>query len=255
MSIIVDGLVAVMCAAGAVAAILGIYLMRRLARRSWTDWPEIAPGTAVGVNVAAALLTLFGCAVLGLGVSIGVGGPSRPSRISRSWAPCPRSEAPMALGPAVSQIISPSPHPAAQLGIAHIDSVISPDGGARVSKLEKVCLTVVRYPDQSRTLWLILGLRLPIKHPSYELFYAMGELSDPASGRYSIEIDRSCSAVPPGTPHTLVVVSADAEATGQLWRNYNAFIHNRCDATYDLYRHHLPPGTAAVSNQGVVIQR
>jgi hypothetical protein len=174
----------------------------------------------------------------------------------KTWAPCPNTDRPMALIASEHPITSPPPPPRirGQLGHAHIDNVIAPDGGARVGKQEKVCISISRYPGASRTLWLILRLRLPLLKPTYQLFYAVGEFSDPSPGKYSVSIDRTCTAMPQGSPHTLVVVSADSAATKQLWANYNARIHSECSPAYDSHRHALPHGAYVVSNSGDVVQ-
>jgi hypothetical protein len=172
----------------------------------------------------------------------------------KKWAPCPRSDKPMALIASDDTIPTPPKNSGGQLGVAHIDNVIAPDGSANVVKQEKVCITITKYPDRGRTLWLVLRLRLPVGHPTYQLFYAVGELSDPAPGRYSVSIDRSCTAMSSGSRHTLAVVSAPDQATKQLWTNYNDRIRNACRPVGDNDRHKLPLGTFRVSNQGDVIQ-
>jgi hypothetical protein len=192
------------------------------------------------------------------GVSDAHPGPARTVVKHVPWAPCSyqRPGKPMALtAPKGPVVPGPQSNPSGQLGRAHIDSVISPSGSAKVVEQEKVCVTVTKYPTHDRTLWLILRLRLPIgQHPTYQLFFAMGELSDPTPGPYSVNIDRSCTTLPKGSRHTLVIVSAPPSATKQLWENYNARIRSNCSAADDKNRHELPSGTFMVSNQGDVIQ-
>ena len=205
------------------------------------------PGNKQLLTVVAGIFTLV--------VAFPASASIRTVAVNKAWAPCPHSAAPMALVVTEDPIVTPPPHVRGQLGQAHIDSVIAPNGSAKVAKREKVCITVRKYPDHHRALWLVLRLRLPVQNPTYQLFYAVGALSNPAPGRYSISVDRSCSSLTSGERHTLVVVSADTEASQQLWSNYNARIHSKCQTVYDKYRHQLPSGTFAVSNQGDVIQK
>jgi hypothetical protein len=205
------------------------------------------PGNKQLLTVVAGIFTLV--------VTFPQSASIRTVTVNEAWAACPNSDTPMALVTTKDPIVTPLPNTRGQLGQTHIDSIIAPNGSSNVTKREKVCVTVQKYPDHHRALWLILRLRLPVQHPSYQLFYAVGELSDPAPGKYSISINRSCSSLTSGERHTLVIVSADATATQQLWNNYNARIHSKCIPTYDKFRHHLPSGTFIVSNQGDVIQK
>jgi hypothetical protein len=176
----------------------------------------------------------------------------------QGWAPCPRSEKPMALtGSTSTAILSPPQNSHGIFGAAHIDSVIAPNGGATVAKLEKACVTISRYPRHDRALWLILRLA---NGSSGFLYYAVGEFSDPVPGRYSVAINRSCSAVRGLSRHTLAVVSVPRQAEKKMWDNYNARLNamrpglRQCNTDYDSHRNQLPPATYRVSNQGDVIQ-
>jgi hypothetical protein len=215
-----------------------------------------------GVILAAAITAVIGAAATVIAALIGHQQGVSQGAIKyrtvtnyRVWAPCPHPDKPMALIASDDTIPTPPRNPREELGLAHIDNVIAPDGSANVAKQEKVCITIIKYPDHGRSLWLVLRLRLPIGHPTYQLFYVVGEFGDPTPGRYSVSIDRSCTAMPSGSHHTLAVVSAPPQDTKQLWANYNARIHNKCRPVDDPQRHTLPPGTFRVSNQGDVIQR
>ena len=179
----------------------------------------------------------------------------------RAWVSCPDSLKGKAMvGPRLSIASTPVPSSLqGQLGRAHLDSVIAPDGSANVFKQERTCVNVKEYPGHYRTLWVILVLHLPpTSHPLYQNIYAVGELSDPAPGRYPVDIDRSCSNVGAGARHTLALVSADAQATHQLWRMYNArlkSLRTDCNANYADHSHRLPRGAYIIGNQGDVIQK
>ena len=219
------------------------------------------PGRAWRVPVFVGLIGALGAVAAALighqqGVSAAAPSPAKTVIKYRTWASCPNTDMPMALLASGDQIVNPSPPPQlrGQVGSAHIDNVIAPDGSARVGKQERVCVTINQYPSHGRTLWLILRLLQPLKNPTYQLFYAVGELGDPVPGKYSVDVDRSCTAMPSGSRHTLMVVSADTKATGQLWDNYNARRNAKCNPKYDPDRRSLPVGTFVVSNSGDVIQ-
>ena len=219
-------------------------------------------GDRRGVILAAAITAVIGAAATVIAALIGhQQGVSQGTTKYRTvtkykmWAPCPHSDKPMALIASDDTIPTPPRNPHGELGLAHIDNVIAPDGSSNVAKQEKVCITITKYPARGRSLWLVLRLHLPIGHPTYQLFYAVGEFGDPAPGRYSVSIDRSCTAMPSGSRHTLAVVSAPLQDSKQLWANYNARIRNKCRPVGDPQRRTLPSGTFRVSNQGDVIQR
>jgi hypothetical protein len=213
---------------------------------------------AAAITAVVGAIATLTAALIGHQQGVNAASP-RPTKTSieyKVWASCPNTDKPMALIASEDPIVTPNPPSQirGELGSAHIDNVIAPNGSARVGKQEKVCVTITRYPTSNHTLWLILRLRLPLKNPTYQLFYAVGEFSDPASGKYSVNIDRSCTAMPQGSRHTLVVVSADVMATRRLWDNYNARIYSKCNPAYDPRRHALPKGAFIVSNSGDVIQ-
>jgi hypothetical protein len=218
-----------------------------------SDWRAVIIAAAITAVVGA--IATVSAALIGHQQGAHEAGRVRTVARYKAWAPCPSSGRPMALLADSDAIASPPARLSGQLGAAHIDNVIAPDGSARVVKREKVCVTITKYPARDRTLWLILRLRLPPgQHPTYQLFYAVGELGDPVPGRYAVSIDRSCTAEPAGSRHTLLIVSAPRPATTLLWKNYNARIRSNCSPVFDKYRHVLPPGTFKVSNQGDVIQ-
>jgi hypothetical protein len=220
-----------------------------------SDWRAVVIAAAITAVVGA--IATVSAALIGHQQGTHDAPPGRVKTVIRykAWAPCPSSGRPMALLADSDAIASPPGLFRGQLGAAHIDNVIAPDGSATVAKREKVCVTITKYPARDRRLWLILRLRLPPgHHPTYQLFYAVGEFDDPVPGRYAVSIDRSCTAEPAGSRHTLLVVSAPGPATKLLWKNYNARIRSNCNPAFDKYRHVLPPATFRVSNQGDVIQ-
>lgn len=172
---------------------------------------------------------------------------------------CPDTLKPMALVQTPDPVANGSPVNTANLGAAHIDNVIAPDGSTNVKKFETVCLTVQKYPAAGRQLWLILRIREPTANGSkpYDLYFVVSALADPFPGRYSVAVDRSCSALTAGQRHTLFVISAPVRAATGLWNNYNAWLHSLntdCNNHDDINRHHLPRGYYIVSEQGDVIQ-
>ena len=221
--------------------------VRSLLRAIWTLLNhQVAGGIAVYVIVA--IVAAIGGLVF---TRASRTPPSTPKTFTRTVhvpsAKCPDTLRPMALVQTPYPVANSHPVSTGGLGSAHIDNVIAPDGSANVKKFETVCLTVLKYPAASRQLWLILRIREPAANGGnpYDLYFVVSALADPFPGRYSVAVDRSCTALTAGQRHTLFVISAPASAAPGLWHNYNAWLRSlntNCNNHDDSNRHHLPEG-------------
>ena len=209
-------------------------------------------GNTVLVSAAATLL------VLSMGVTKVQENQLIPAGevLAKKWAPCPYSKSPMA-GRAPAD-----PEPVAldlsrKYGKAHIDSVIAPDGTAHVRSQELVCVSTLRAPIPSQTLWLVLRIEPALVPPQrpYKLFFVEAQLGNPRIGQYSARVIRGCSSSARGSVHVLMVVSVDPLQNRKVWANYNHNHTGNClkGTHYDSHRRKLI-GTI-VSNQLAVTDR
>jgi hypothetical protein len=163
--------------------------------------------------------------------------------------PCPNTQRPIGMAPANSPVPQGVLSSTRGVGDANIDNVIAPDGTANIHQREIVCLRVLKYPTDGRKLWLMIRIRFLNGNGSNELFFVAGALSDPFPGRYSVYIDRSCSAQ---ALHTLFIMSAPASATMSLWKLYNLRIddiRSGCNPQANGEMHRPPSGYYILQDQ------
>jgi hypothetical protein len=214
---------------------VGVLIIIILVSLSVYSLYKTAEGNAQAVSAFA------GIVVLSMALAVIQKAPSRhPGEVlTQKWAPCPASRNPMAgYAPVHAEPVRAGLP--ASYGIAHIDSVIAPDGTAHVTRQELDCVTITGGPAPGRTLWLVSRIEptpVPPQQP-YKLFFAIAALSNPQRGQYSVRYTRWCSSAPSGSVHVLMVVSADPQQNRALWRNYNENHTGNCDkgVAYDASR-------------------
>jgi hypothetical protein len=176
----------------------------------------------------------------------------------QKWAPCPASGQPRGSHPAASpdQVETDAPR---SFGRAHIDSVIAPNGSGQITSKEMACITTSVSPAPGRHLWLMLRIQPKPAAPlrPYKLYFAVGPISNPRTGRSALQVKRNCASPTPGVTHVhmLIVVSVNDRQDHELWndRNHNQPGNCKASVSYDIHRHKLIG--VIVSNQTDVLYK